>query len=142
MANNSKTYKTKQKEEIIKYLKNLGNSHFNAMQIYNYFKNTETPIGMATIYRFLDKLVLDGHIKKYILDNNSSACYQFIQNKELKEDIYFHFKCNSCGDLIHFKCEELKRIYGHFLEKHQMNIDLLKTVYYGNCNKCLKNRGE
>lgn len=136
MANNSKTYKTRQKEDIINYLKSLGNSHFTAMQIYTHFKNSGNSIGIATIYRFLDKLVLDGHIKKYILDGNSSAFFQFIGMDNSKEEVSFHFKCDNCGELIHFECDELKKLYVHFLEKHKFNIDLLKTIYYGYCNKC------
>jgi Fur family ferric uptake transcriptional regulator len=41
-------------------------------------------------------------------------------------------------------CEFLEEIEGHLLHKHDFQINLFKTVFYGTCKKCLpafKGRG-
>ncbi len=137
MSNENKIYKTKQKENILRYFKNFQDSHITAQEIYDYLNKMGTPVGVTTIYRHLEKLVSEGIIKKYVLDSKKGAYFEYVDNK-VNKDIKFHLKCNKCDELYHFKCNELKNLYIHFLEKHNMNIDLSKTVYYGICDKCNK----
>ena len=131
----NKNYKTKQKEQILNYLKNLHHYHFTVQEIYNYLKQINSPVGTTTIYRYLEKLISDGVVKKYILDGENCAYFEYVGEMD-KEIDKFHFKCNKCGDLFHFECSQLKNLYTHFLKEHNMNIDLLKTIYYGICDKC------
>lgn len=138
MVGRSKNYKTKQKQEILNFLKSLENSHFTVQQISNHLQEIGNPVGLTTIYRHLDKFVSEGIVKKYVLDGKTSACFEYIDCENLKSDIHFHFKCNKCGDLIHFECEELQNLYIHLLEEHKINIDLSKTIYYGICDRCSK----
>lgn len=135
MSNETKNYKTKQKQLLLNYFKKVPNSHFTVQQIYDYLKNIGNPIGTTTIYRHLEKFVSEGIVKKYILEGKNCAYFEYIE-KNIEEDIHFHFKCNKCGELLHFECQELKKMYIHFLENHNMNIDLTKTIYYGVCEKC------
>lgn len=137
MAHKTRNYKTKQRQEIINYLKNIENSHITVQQISNYLKNSNKPVGITTIYRHLDTLVSEGIVKKYILDGVNGACFQYVEENKVLP-IHFHFKCNQCGELIHFDCEELERLHNHLLSEHQMNIDLSKTIYYGTCKSCIQ----
>lgn len=131
----NKNYRTRQKEQILNYLMKSPNYHFTVQEIYDYLNKLNSSVGTTTIYRNLEKLVSEGIVKKYILDGENCAYFEYIgENSENIAE--FHFKCNKCGKLFHFECSHLKNLYIHFLNEHNMNIDLLKTVYYGVCDKC------
>ena len=71
-------YKTKQREDIISYLGTTGGRHFTAADICRHFQERGRPIGTATVYRQLEKLVDEGQVKKYALSDGGSACYEYI----------------------------------------------------------------
>jgi Fur family ferric uptake transcriptional regulator len=130
-------YKTHQKEIIMNlFLKNK-NKHLTAAEIVNYINQTDESIGTATVYRYLDKLVNIGTIRKYFLDDKTSACYQYIDPKN-KCNEHFHLKCIECGKLIHIDCSHMQTIGEHILAEHGFTIDNSRTVLYGRCRSCEK----
>lgn len=130
-------YKTKQKAELIQYLKSVKGKHLSAKDICDYFKHNAISISQSTIYRQLEELVKDGIINKYIIDSNSPACFEYIdQAHHCHKDICFHFKCEKCGKLIHLDCDELKDISKHLLKEHHIQLDTSRTVLYGLCEEC------
>jgi Fur family ferric uptake transcriptional regulator len=38
--------------------------------------------------------------------------------------------------LIHLDCDLLNTIRRHVMDKHNFEINMLKTVFYGKCEKC------
>ena len=60
------TYNTKQKDLIIEAIKQQ-QKEFTIKDLY---KSLDTNIGLSTIYRLIDKMILDGKIKKTISKNN------------------------------------------------------------------------
>ena len=130
-------YKTKQRETLISYLKTIPGIHFTAGDICDYFKKQGQPIGQSTVYRQLEQLVDEGIINKYIIDSNSSACFEYTGTDIHAEAIpCFHCKCEKCGKLIHLHCVELDAIQVHLYEEHQFTLDPLRTVFYGICDDC------
>lgn len=132
--NKNKVYKTKQKTEILDYLKSVKNTHINVQEIFNYLNSINKPVGVTTIYRHLESLVKEGVVKKYLFDNSSAACFQYIDDCSPK--IHFHFKCSKCFKLLHFECDALVDLHNHLINEHNLNIDLSKTIYYGVCSSC------
>lgn len=132
-------YKTKQKEVLIECLESNKDIHMTAADISEQLRNMGHPLGMSTVYRQLDKLVAQGIVRKYIIDETSSACYQYVSDGACCE--HFHLKCNSCGRLIHTDCTLMKQIAQHMKESHGFEVDLGKTLLYGTCNDCLNNKG-
>jgi Fur family ferric uptake transcriptional regulator len=128
------SYNTQQRKLILDYMAALGDSHVTVNQIVRYFEKNETAVGQTTIYRYLEKLADDGKIRKYIL-SEGGACYQYI-NDEKKCREHFHLKCEQCGKLIHLDCNLLDEIQQHLLKKHNFQINMLKTVFYGRCRNC------
>lgn len=130
-------YKTKQKELLIECLVENKNVHLTAVDISQRLREKGQSMGMSTVYRHLDKLVANGVVRKYIVDENSSACYQYIDPmRECTE--HFHLKCNSCGKLIHIDCSLMKKIAEHMKYSHGFAVDITKTLLYGTCSECLK----
>ena len=129
-------YKTKQKKALIECLDSNKDIHMTAADISDYLKAKGHHLGMSTVYRQLDKLVASGMVRKYIVDETSSACYQFVDgNDECCE--HFHLKCNHCGRLIHTDCTLMKQIALHMREHHNFEVDPGKILLYGTCSDCL-----
>ena len=58
-------YKTKQQDLLFSYLKEMQGKHFTAEDVRTHFEEKKLSIGIATIYRQLEKLVAEGKIQKY-----------------------------------------------------------------------------
>jgi Fur family ferric uptake transcriptional regulator len=129
-------YHTRQGQSILDYIKSLGGAHVTINQIVRHFEDTEEGIGQTTVYRHLEKLAAEGKIRKYILHDGKSACYQYTGSETNCRD-HFHLKCEICGALIHVDCGLLDEIEKHLLIRHDFQINMLKTVFYGTCKKCL-----
>lgn len=131
----STTYKTKQKDLILNCLIKYKNQHVTADEIMGYLNKENAAVGRTTIYRYLEKLVSEGIVRKYLIEEGKSACYQYMDgNNECNE--HFHLKCVNCGKLMHIDCDYLKEINCHVADHHGFQIDHSKTVLYGYCKAC------
>lgn len=130
-------YHTKNKLKILNCLKTNSDKHLTIEQI-DELLNGEVPL--ASIYRNIDDLVEEGMIRKYIIDRNNSACYQFIG--EGNKHQHFHLLCNKCGQLIHLECREVEHLISHINEEHGFNVDISKVTLYGVCQDCQKGEGK
>lgn len=135
-------YKTRQREELLAFLASTPGRHFTAADICNHFKEVDIPIGTTTVYRQMEKFVDQGIVKKYIIDGNSPACFEYIGDGQSgDQDRSFHCKCGKCGDVIHLRCRELSAVVeDHLKEHHGFDVDLARTVFYGLCENCMKEK--
>ena len=129
-------YKTKNSEQITEYVRNTEGRHFTAADAAEHFRSTGTNISPATLYQQLDKLTGDGVLAKYTVDSSGAACYQYIGADECHRENCYHFKCSSCGKLIHLECEELNNMLRHVEAEHGFTLDPIRTVFYGTCGSC------
>ena len=74
-------YNTSQKEKLMDFLINNKENHTNVQEISAYLRAEGTPVGTATIYRQLDRLVESGTVRKFVIDGKTGACYQYIDDK-------------------------------------------------------------
>ena len=93
-------------------------------------------IGQATVYRQLERLVEEGLVEKYIIDQNSPACFEYIGNDECGEGLCVHGKCLKCGRIFHLHCDEIKELEDHLKAHHGFTPDFHHTVIYGICDQC------
>ncbi|MBO4493433.1 MAG: transcriptional repressor [Ruminococcus sp.] len=128
-------YNTKQKEKLLEYLMKNKEKHTNVQEISAFLSAEGSSMGVATIYRQLDRLVEQGLVRKYAFDGKTCACYQYIENEEQCRS-HFHLKCLGCGRLIHLDCEHLADITRHIEDEHEFSIDYSQTVFYGRCSDC------
>jgi Fur family ferric uptake transcriptional regulator len=134
-------YHTRQGECILDYMRSLDGGHITVDQMARHFADEEKAVGQTTIYRHLEKMAAEGKIRKYTLGGGKGTCYQYINNdRQCRE--HFHLKCEICGGLIHTDCEMLDQVQRHLLGRHHFRIDMLKTVFYGTCKKCLSAGGK
>lgn len=131
-------YNTKQREKILTFLKKNEDKNITAEEILSYFSNIGENIGKATVYRYLNNLVEENIVKKYLDENKNCSCYQFINNQNCSE--HYHLKCEKCNKIIHLECDEFKDIQKHIENQHEFELNSMKTVLYGICKKCSENQ--
>ncbi len=129
------TYKTKQKQMVLDYVKSIEGTHVTVGQISDYFRENKWDIGLTTIYRQLDRLILKGVVRKFIIEGETSAHFEYVKTDH--EDSHYHFKCEECGVLVNFSCDHLKEIEDHLALDHGFTVSSSKTVFYGYCKSCM-----
>ena len=130
------SYNTKQSCEILNFLKENQGSHFTSQEISDHFRSEGINIGQATIYRRLDRLTTEGLVNKYIIDEKSPACYEYIGTERCSHGNCYHMKCEKCGKLIHLSCNEINEFFEHVSNEHGFVLDPKRTVFYGICSDC------
>lgn len=134
-------YNTRQKQIILDCLKENSHRLLTCDEISDILKASGTPVGKATLYRFLDSLVLSGDARKLSDDSKKCAAYQLI-DKEMDCHSHMHLKCTDCGKLIHLGCDFMSGVGEHILEHHQFRIDNSRTVIFGLCSACSEKGGK
>ena len=140
MTRRPSTYTTKQGKAILCYLIAQKGRHLTAAEITEHFASGEIILGRTTVYRQLDKLVSRGMIRKYNLDENSGACFQYVDEDEDTKE-HFHLKCEGCGELIHVDGGAMPYVEKVFLTNYAFEVDVGKTVFYGKCRACAHKAG-
>lgn len=131
------SYNTKQSKLVYNFLKNNPHKHFSAEEVYFALVSSGNNIGRTTVYRQLDKLCDEKKARKFISGENSACCYQF-ESEHCHN--HYHLKCSSCGTLIHTECDFLDKLASHVFNDHQFRIDGSRTVLYGICQECGKEK--
>ena len=137
----STTYKTKQKDQIMNCLIQNKDRHITADEILEELNREKALVGKTTIYRYLDKLVSQGIVRKYIIEEGKRACYQYMEQNHACNE-HYHLKCVDCGELFHLECDYLQQLDAHIRDRHHFKVDHSKTVLYGRCGSCGKNQEE
>ena len=130
-------YNTKQKKALLDYLETARGRHVTVAEIRAHFEAQGCPIGTTTLYRQMDELVHEGVLRKYIVDENSAACYEYT-GEEPSEEPIVHCKCEGCGKLLHIHCGQFASVQEHLSGGHGFAVNPRRTVLYGLCGKCRK----
>ena len=130
----NKTYKTKQKDLILRVLNGMRTEHTTAEDLAALLRGRGEEVGLATIYRNLEKLVQEGLVLKYTLPGGLSACYQLLSG--CGGERHSHLICTSCGAVSHLGCNEMDVLDSHLSHLHRFTLDRQKTVLYGLCLHC------
>jgi len=122
-------YNTKQKELILKFIKKQ-KKDFTINDIY---EGLDKKVGLTTIYRFVDKLIEEGLISKFI--NNNITYYQYFEKCD--EDNHFYLKCSNCGSTSHIDCDCINELSNHISKNHKFRLDKENIIINGLCEKCI-----
>ena len=129
------SYRTRQRESIWNFLQENKDRHVMVDDVVDYLKSQGNGVGKSTVYRYLEKLVEEGKVRKYFLEEGAGACFQLAGGDESCCK-HYHLKCVRCGALLHVECSFLDQVHAHILQQHQFQIDSRKTVLYGLCEQC------
>ncbi|MGN0545214.1 MAG: Fur family transcriptional regulator [Acutalibacteraceae bacterium] len=132
-------YNTKQGDLISALLRESRGEHLTAEDIARALEVRGCAVGRSTVYRHLEKLTREGSVRKFVLHDGESACYQFVGDGHHCRD-HYHLKCSECGKLLHVECSYLDKLAAHVLEHHGFTLSAENTVLYGICAECAERK--
>lgn len=130
-----RNYKTKQRDLILQAMQQEAGRHFTAEALADTLRQRGAEVGLATVYRNLDKLVGEGVVLKYTLPDGMKACYQYMGGCGAQPS-HCHLVCSGCGEVEHLSCNEVDALAQHLTGSHAFVLDRQKTVLYGRCAHC------
>lgn len=129
-------YHTKQQQAILDCLSRRGGAVLSAAALSEELRGQGSPVGLATIYRQLEKLETAGRVHK--VNTEEGAFYQFCGHDSGDHRDCFLLKCSRCGRIRHLDCSHLQGLYDHLEKEHHFRIDPRGTLFTGICDLCAK----
>ena len=135
------SYKTKHRDQILKILQEHEREHMTAGQVLDELRARGVSIGVATIYRQLDRLVEEGAVNKYMVDAVTGACYEF-KGEHGAQSAYVHGKCEKCGKVVHIERRTMEAAMQNLSGGGDsgFELDCTRTLFYGICGDCRKKK--
>ncbi|MCF2664526.1 transcriptional repressor [Oscillibacter valericigenes] len=126
-------YTTKQHQAILRCLEQRAEEALSANQLAEDLRREGCPVGLATIYRQLEKLEAAGRVHK--VHTEEGAFFQFCPHPEADHGCFL-LRCESCGRMVHLDCSHLEELYRHLEQQHHFRIDPRRTILTGRCRSC------
>ena len=127
-------YGTRQKREMLAYLKNHDMEPYSVDELVFKMQEQGERIGRTTVYRYLEQLAEQGSVRKY-QNAQGVTRYQHIED-DSHCDSHFHMMCRSCGRLYHVSCDLMEQLSKHIYTDHSFRLDLRETILVGTCARC------
>ena len=129
------SYVTKQYQAVLQCLEARDSAAFTAAELTEDLRLAGHPVGLATVYRQLDKLETAGVVHK--VPTEEGALYQRCPHPAADHGCFL-LRCESCGRILHLDCPQLEELYRHLETSHHFRIDPRRTVLTGRCQHCLE----
>ena len=130
-------YATTNRKKILDFLKENHNRTLTVADIDAYLKACDSEVNISTIYRYLDKLVKEGIVMKYVAEKGSQATYQYLESGHNCEE-HLHLQCVKCGNVVHLECHFMHEILEHVEKKHGFVMQCKNSIVYGTCQECVE----
>lgn len=129
------TYATKQYQAVLRCLEEQPHRSLTATDLAETLRAAGSPVGLATIYRQLEKLEHTGRIHK--ITTEEGALYQYCPHADAAHNCIL-LRCGGCGRITHLDCTHLDELYRHLEAEHHFRIDSRRTVLTGRCARCME----
>lgn len=126
-----KTQRTRSQERILSMLKTLNRS-LSAQEIYIELRHRNQNTGLATVYRALEALKLEGAVTVRTLASGESLYSSAKQDKH-------HLTCLQCGDSISINQCPVHELENQLQQVHQFKIFYHTLEFFGLCDRCQVN---
>ncbi len=123
-----KSRRTRSQRQVLDLLKQL-NEAISAQALYLKLRQQQISMGLATVYRALDSLKLEGVVQVRTLSSGESL-YSLA-----KEDTH-HLTCVRCGDSAIMDECPVHGLESHLTESHHFQIFYHTLEFFGLCEKC------
>lgn len=128
----ARMYKTRQREDILRFFKSRPGQKFTAQDL---IESRELNVGKATVYRSLARLTQQGKLFRFIPGPGSAALYQYNEEGAGRACVC-RLTCIKCGGTEEMRCSFLEEMERHMQGDHGFLVDMEKTVIYGLCKSC------
>ena len=126
---------TKQQQAVLRCLESRESEALSAQELAEELRREGFSVGLATIYRQLERLEEAGVVHK--VNTESGAFYLYCSHGEGRRDCFL-LKCQRCGRIRHLDCDHLKDLYEHLETAHHFRIDPRRTLFTGLCEECAR----
>jgi Fur family ferric uptake transcriptional regulator len=123
-----KTQRTRSQERIMEVLQNLKRA-ISAQDLYIELRNRKQDMGLATVYRSLEALKLQGELQVRTLSNGESV-YSLIQSDR------HHLTCVNCGISIPIDECPVHDLERQLETTHQFKVYYHTLEFFGLCDRC------
>ncbi|MEO1429760.1 MAG: Fur family transcriptional regulator [Cyanobacteria bacterium J06633_8] len=123
-----KPIRTRSQERILNLLKSIKQG-ISAQNLYIELRNSNQSMGLATVYRSLDALKLEGLVQVRTL-TNGEALYSLVQRDK------HHLTCLQCGRSIPIKQCPVHQLEIELEAKENFKIFYHTLEFFGLCDKC------
>ncbi|MEC4815982.1 MAG: Fur family transcriptional regulator [Scytonema sp. PMC 1069.18] len=120
--------RTRSQERILNLLKTIKQG-ISAQDIYVELRNRNQSMGLATVYRSLDALKLEGMVQVRTLANGE-ALYSLAQQDK------HHLTCLQCGASIPINQCPVHNLEDQLQAAHKFKIFYHTLEFFGLCNHC------
>lgn len=124
-----KPKRTRSQERIFNLLKTI-NRAISAQDIYLELRNREQNLGLATVYRSLDALKLEGAIQVRTLATGESLYSSILEDRH-------HLTCLNCGQSIPIEECPVHQLETELQNSHHFKIYYHTLEFFGICNLCV-----
>ena len=128
-------YSTKQQQAVLRCLESRESEALSAQELAEELRREGFSVGLATIYRQLERLEEAGVVHK--VNTESGAFYLYCSHGEGRRDCFL-LKCQRCGRIRHLDCDHLKDLDEHLETAHHFRIDPRRTLFTGLCEECAR----
>ena len=127
------TYTTRQYQAVLRCLERRPEAALTAADLAEALRAEEQPVGLATIYRQLEKLEGAGRVHR--IHTEEGSFYQYCPHGSDGHNCFL-LRCEDCGRIVHLDCLHLEALYRHLEADHHFRIDPRRTVLTGRCQTC------
>lgn len=123
-----KAQRTRSQDRIFNLLKTL-NRAISAQDLYIELRNRDQSMGLATVYRALEALKLEGVVQVRTLASGESL-YSSVQSDQ------HHLTCLNCGESIPINECPVHKLESELQDSHQFKIYYHTLEFFGLCDRC------
>lgn len=123
-----KASRTRSQERIIKVLKNI-NQAISAQDLFVELRKREQAMGLATVYRALEALKLEGAVQARTVAGGESL-YSLVQEDQ------HHLTCLQCGGSIAIDACPVHELEAQLNQSYQFKIYYHMLEFFGLCTQC------
>ena len=126
-------YVTKQYQAVLQCVQSRGADAFTAAELTEDLRHTGHPVGLATVYRQLEKLEAAGMVHKG--PTEEGALYQCCPHPQPDHGCIL-LRCEACGRITHLECIQMEAFCRHLETAHHFCMDPRRTILTGRCQHC------
>lgn len=119
---------TRSQERILRLMKGL-NRPLSAQEMYVELRSQDQSMGLATIYRSLESLKLEGQVQARKLPNGESL-YSLVQQDR------HHLTCLQCGESVVIEDCPVHQLERQLQSDRQFKIFYHTLEFFGLCDQC------
>ncbi|XFA72628.1 Fur family transcriptional regulator [Thermosynechococcaceae cyanobacterium Okahandja] len=123
--------RTRSQSVVLDTLKATGRS-LSAQELYLELRQRQTPLGLATVYRTLDALKVNGVVQARPLASGELV-YSLVQQDQ------HYLTCLHCGVSVTIDCCPVQHLEVELQQAHDFQIFYHTLEFFGLCKNCRQN---